>query len=574
MKKALLFFMSCTLLLVACRHDDLQETAPNKSLEQNALKGKSFVVTQSELESRYSGNKNLRSILQNEFKTGSGLVKTTSEGEENSVHIDLDHIQVIESDQMHAITYYVEIREQGEAEETQELYNLMYFSKDYETYHVILLRYDFSQIPFQQFIRQPELTLSILGFVPLNDIENIYENIEYSISNGLKSTSSTQTTGLSPVMYYEFINLADCATTVAVEGQPCKGTPPHNYGEPCSMSGNMRATPGYSYMDLSGCFGGGSGGGGNSGGGSVGSPGGGGNSGGGGNPGGGGGSGETSPSPGTPRWSNPIADMGELIDIGGLIGQPNIGNTDNNYKILNSLVENNKVALKDLYDKRNQSREYGYRFSKTKQGTLIKVVAPVALPLVSSTQLGVKVLRTNLSIIGYVHTHTNTSVQSDGSYVHPMFSHTDIMALFDMVNKNPSIDKNPPDLFAGLMVNGGFYVVMFLNDVTHNNIAAKYSNFATMNGNKMTANEQAQVWKDMEEKLKRYYDYIARQGSNKDVRYEKALLLTLKEANLNVKVYKMPDDGGQFNGKWRALSQPTNIVDPYDNTQPIETILN
>ena len=130
--------------------------------------------------------------------------------------------------------------------------------------------------------------------------------------------------------------------------------------------------------------------------------------------------------------------------------------------------------------------------------------------------------------------------------------------LLPIGNKIVDDDKNPVDLFAGLIVNGGFYVIMFPNDVTHNNITTKYSNFVTMNGNKLTANDQAQVWKDIRDDLEGYYDKIARQGSNKQIKYEKALLLTLKKHNLNVKVYKMPDDGGQFNGKWRALSLPAN----------------
>ena len=206
----------------------------------------------------------------------------------------------------------------------------------------------------------------------------------------------------------------------------------------------------------------------------------------------------------------------------------NLSNTDHNSKILNSLTSNNKVALNNLYIYRNQPQEHGYRFSKSKSGNLINVVAPIPLPLFSSTQLSVKVLRTNHSIIGYVHTHGNTSIQPDGSVVHPMFSHTDIMALFDMANKNPSIDKNPVDLFAGLIVNGGFYVIMFPNDVTHNNITTKYSNFVTMNGNKLTANDQAQVWKDIRDDLG-YYDKIARQGSNKQIKYEKSFVTYIKK---------------------------------------------
>ncbi|KAA5531695.1 hypothetical protein [Paenimyroides baculatum] len=379
------------------------------------------------------------------------------------------------------------------------------------------------------------------------------------------STASVQTTSNSPALVRQFLDLSDCVTVTVEPGKPCKGSgnPKHNYGESCGMSGSDRATQGSVVYDFSGCdnsSGGGSGGGNpGSGGGSVGSPGGGGNSGGGG-------------STPNPIKSNPTKKFKDFLDK--IRIQINIQNTDRNSKILNSLVENNKVTLKELYDKRNEQREYGYRFSKTKTGDLIKVTAPGALPLVTNTQLGTKVLRTNHSIIGFTHTHGNTTIQSDGSVVHPMFSHTDIMALFDMVNKNPSIDKSPPDLFVSLIVNDGFYVIMLPNDVTHDNIATKYSNFATMNGNNMTANDQAQVWKDIRKDLKGYYDNIARQGSNKSIKYEKALLLKLKEYNLNVKVYKMPDDGGLFNGKWRALSLPANSKDPFDNTQPIETILN
>lgn len=58
--------------------------------------------------------------MQKEFKT-EGLIKANSVEGENGVYIDLDHIQVYESVQMHAITYYVEIGEQTETDEPQEM---------------------------------------------------------------------------------------------------------------------------------------------------------------------------------------------------------------------------------------------------------------------------------------------------------------------------------------------------------------------------------------------------------------------------------------------------------------------
>lgn len=550
--------MSCSLLFMGCRHDDVLET---DTLQNNevGLKGKSFVLTQSELEARYADNKNLYTILQNEFKTENGLIKANSETDENSVYIDLDHIQVFESREIHAITYKVNIEgisTEPESGRIKEVFNLVYFSTNKIDYYVTLFRYDFSTISFERFVQSPQLTNQLLTFVPLKDIEYIYENIHSSIFNGMANKGGAFTSFT--------IQHSDCSETTYVAGTECKGSgnPKHSYGEPCGMTGSDRATPGFSYTTYKPC-GGGSGG---SVGGSVGGPGSG--------PGSGGGSGGGGSTPTQPIKANPIKSPGYFNDIGGYLAQINNGNTNNNSKILKSLVENNKVALQDLYAKKNYNQEHGYRFSKTKTGDLIKVVAPISLPLVTAYSLGTKILRINHSIIGFVHTHTNPNQKVDDSYAHPMFSHTDIMALFDMVNKNPSIDKNPPDLFTGLMVNGGFYVIMFPNDVTHNNIATKYSNFATMTNNKMAANREAQVWTDMENKLKTYYENIRRNGSNKDIRYEKALLLTLKEFGLNVKVYKMADDGGQFTSPWKALSLPTTTKDPFDTTQPIEALLN
>lgn len=509
--------------------------------------------------SRYENNKVVKGVLNSGFNKNQEGKTTFSESGKNpyGVYIDLDHIQVFESNEIHAITYKVDIEgmsTESEDGKIKEIFNLVYFSTNKVDYYVTLFRYDFSRIPLDHFIKNPQETDNLLTFVPLKDIENIYENIHSSIFNGLAGKGG-------PSLYLSFQS-DDCSETTIVAGTTCKGdgNPKHNYGEPCGMTNpNDRATPGFSYTTYSPCGGGYRGGG--SGGGSVGSP---------GHGGGGGGS-----TPAQPIKANPIKLPGDFVKYpGGRFSQIDLGNTNNNSKILKNLVENNKVSLKDLYDKRNEQREHGYRFSKAKIAGEMKVTSPIALPLATLYSLSTKVLRTNHSIIGYTHTHGNTSVMQDGNQVFPMFTHSDIMALFDMVNKNPTIDKNPSDLFAGLMVNACFYVIMLPNDVTHENVATKYSNFATMNGTKMTANKEAQAWTDMMKKLSSRYKVIAKNGTNKDIQYEKALLLTLKEFNLNVKVYKLPDDNGQFNTKWRELKLPANSQKMSDNTQPIETILN
>lgn len=560
--------MSCSLLFMGCRHDDVLENDPNQSHEETGLKGKSFVVTQTELEAKYAGNKSLNSILQKEFKTDNGLIKTNSVDEEAAygVYIDLDYVTVFESDQIHTITYHVTLEEQEETDEIQEVYNLMYFSHDYETYYVTLLRYDFSQISFQEFVMNPDIYRAQLAFLPLNDIENIYENIRYSFSN-VNQTAGKTAYNYEVAVGLQRLEYQPCSVTVNVSGIPCQrcglNAGEVKNGRQCANENPAtKPVPGYSYTDSRPCSG---------------APGSGAPDGHGGGPGGGGGGySPVRPNPNpNPITTYPIKKDGNIFKSNLVLYQINTGNnTDRNSKILNSLVENNRVTLKELYDKRNEPREYGYRFSKTKTGDLIKVTAPGALPLVTNTQLGVKSLR-GASVIGFAHTHTNTDTQPDGSYVYPMFSHTDIMALFEMVNKNPSIDKSPPDLFVGLIVDAGFYVIMFPNDVTLDNVATKYSNFAIMNGNKMTANNQAQAWIGIQDDLQNLYDLVKRGEKYKqNIRYEKALLKTLKKYNLNVNVYKMPDDGGQFNAKWRALSLPANTNDTFDNTQPIETILN
>lgn len=532
------------------------EKDPNQSHNEDALKGKTFVLTQEQLEAKYTGNKNLNNILQKEFKTEGGLIKTNSADEaQNEVYIDLDHVQVLESAQMHAITYYVEIGEQEETDEPQEVYNLMYFSTDYETYHVILYKYDFSQIPFQQFVSHPELTMNVLGFIPLNDIENIYENIKQSTSQAAKSTSSVSTNNYAAV-YYQFINLADCATTVVVDGQPCKGSgnPKHNYGEQCGMSGNDRATPGYSYMDFSGCGGGtpGSGGGGG-GGGSVGSPG-----GGGGNPGGGG------STPANPIWSNPIKNPGNIFAVGQLVGGINIGTNNKNLEVLNGILENNLATLQDLHSKANDTREHGNMFIKVKKnGKYTPLANQTALQLENGSNwaLNIKPAVENPFNTGILHTHTNKNtviyVYNEPTKAVPMLSHTDIQALFFLSTANSGNDKQLSESFFGLMTGQNLYVIMFHNDATLTNFFSKYGkHFANMRVN-------TKLWAKIERELKDEYSKITSVSSSinpalEATMYEKALLRVLRDNNLPINFYRLPANNGQFNGTWKLLGLDTN----------------
>src|SRR5690606_10702871 len=215
-------------------------------------------------------------ILKNDFKHESSDKTVMSSSGSVPVYIDLDYVQVFESEGMHAITYHVVIgdEEKDAKDNPKVLYNLMYYSLDYKNYYVILYRYDFTEILFDAFIRDPNSILNVLGFIPLNDIEDIYENIAYSYSQILRGTSSVSVKGIRPEIPV-FFDMADCMDLVTIGGDPCTGDAHHQYGDDaCNLEGNQRATPGYSFMDFSDCHddepggGGGSGsGGGNPGGG-------------------------------------------------------------------------------------------------------------------------------------------------------------------------------------------------------------------------------------------------------------------------------------------------------------------
>ena len=544
---------------MGCRHDDVLENDPHQSREETGLKGKSFVVTQTELEAKYAGNKSLNNILQKEFKTESGLVKTHSESDgQNGVYIDLDHVQVFESSEMHAITYYVEIGEQEETDEPQEVYNLMYFSKDYENYHVILFKYDFSQIPFQQFVAHPESIIDVLGFVPLNDIENIYENISYSISHGLNSTSSVQTTSTSPTVVRLFI---DCVEITIVPEQPCGGRDQHSYGDQsCPHRGTrLGATPARTIYDFSGCGnsnGGGSGGGtpGNGGNPSV------------GNPVGGGGSTPTNPNP-SPIKSIPIK-IKEWLDL--IIVQININKINHNHKTLKA-ISNSSVIKTDLinfYSKLDQTIEYGtaYGFKTVNKSYLYDNNWSLPNPVLQDGKISL--LTANAKYCGVIHTHPE-KVGNPSVKLAPLFSMADLTAIFKFANETTaSPNRKPAEAFIGAVNKYGLYMAMLPNDVTKTNMATRYADFTkTLNG-KVVADLNKPKWDKIEEKLSHKYSEIensSKTEAQKKTAHEKALLEVMKEYGLEMNIYFLNQNSGTFNGTWQQVTLNNNGQVEYIN---------
>lgn len=324
----------CLLLLavVSCQQDDLRDYEHKNEQIIDVKQGRTTVVNQQELMNRYVGN-NLAVILKNGFEQES-KIQTTMSSSEIPVYIDLDHIQVFESAKMHAITYRVVIGDEAKDAngKPEMVYNLMYYSHDYKDYYVTLFRYDFTTISFERFIQDPKLTLEVLGFIPLNDIEDIYENIAYSYLQGLRSTSST--TGVRS-MNNNHVSMLDDCIDVEIVIDHCSGPAKHLYGDDeCTKEGNDRAKPTYVVLSFSDCFDSPVFGGGPTGhpyGPISGSPGG----------GGGGGSNPTNPIKGIP-----IKKGGDFVAIGDTFSQINIGNPNQNVKTLKAISRDIKNDLK------------------------------------------------------------------------------------------------------------------------------------------------------------------------------------------------------------------------------------
>lgn len=342
----------------------------------------------------------------------------------------------------------------------QEIYNLVYFIKDNEQPFVTLLRYDFSQYSLEFYLDNPGIILQILSFFPLSDIgSDIESNIANSLvapvvtgnsSNSLISTKSFSG-GVNLQLSFSFINLSDCVETVYVEGSECQGSgfPKHKYGEQCGMKGNMRATPGYSYMDFSGC---------RTGyqpvpGGSVGSPG-----------GGGGGGGSSTPTVPSITPSFPIQRVEDLVYRNRII-QINIGQKstnadwikemDKNLEFtakLNELKSASSLGYESAYSMFNNAAS-GIQFSPKYTGKANDVTFGGQVAL--QTQLSSTLV--SLNCIGFMHCHKN-----DGS-TYKTFSFSDLEAFCRLA----SLSTQPQEQLSLYLTtqNGGTYVMKMTNKV-------------------------------------------------------------------------------------------------------------
>lgn len=218
--------------------------------------GEAFTFNQEELEKRYLEARNysaLSSVKQqflNNNNANSEIVQL--------VTMDLESIQVFESKEIHSITYKVTIGEDEFNENGDPLvvYNLMHFSKDYNTYYFTLLRYDLSKTSYEDYIANPHESENVLTIIPLNDIGNIYENISYSfakellINPDLLSKNST--------FYTKIIDFGNCARAIDLAGVECKSCGLHFNetvdGKWCTHKDpDVRPKPAYTFLDLSPC---------------------------------------------------------------------------------------------------------------------------------------------------------------------------------------------------------------------------------------------------------------------------------------------------------------------------------
>lgn len=531
----------CLLLssVISCQQDDVYHQSDNSVSE--FTEGKTSVMNQNELMNRYSGD-NLGGLLKNSFEQENS-VQTTMSSASTPVYIDLDHIQVYESPNIHAITYHVVIGDMDKNinGEPQTRYNLVYYSKDYINYYVTLLRYDFSTTSLERFIQNPSDIMSMLSFVPLNDIENIYDNIAYSYSEGLRST-----TEINPISFPQFIDLSDCAELVVEEGTPCAGRAKHEYGESCSKIGSERATPSSTYMDFSDCFdspifgGGGSGGGGGS---FPGTP-------------------TPDPEPINPIKGSPIKKIGDFVYVGDFFAQINIGNNNQNVKTLKAIKRDIKADLQYFNSNLNLAIEIGkgYQF-KTINGVYTKSLT-FDLQNPSLQKPKIDMTKARAYLCGVFHIHP-IKLGSQNHKHAPLFSPADLRAIFRFTNVSSAVpDRKPSEAFIGVVNKYGAYVVMLPNDVTQDNIATKYEDFISTNNNgRIFGDEDKEVWKEMEEKLEKEYNKIDNSSSydedEKKVEHEKALLEIMKEYGLDLNLYFLAKDEGEFDGSWQKVSLNT-----------------
>lgn len=553
MKKLLCFlFVSSALIMGSCVQDDLHQTVDHHRQFNDPLEGNTFTVDQKNLESIYSGNENLKEIFKNQFKKNLSDKTINSLGSKISTRIDLDHIQVYEAKRLHAITYAVHVFDE-KGDPTKEIYNLMYYSTDKENYYVTLLKYDFSKVSFPQFLKDPSFN-DVISIYPLDDYQDIDKELNRSI------------TSVNPIYTKEIIPLGDCVKEVSVAGNPCKGSgnPKHEYGDAsCGMTGNNRATPGYSYMDFSDCgkdsSGGGGGGGYSPGPGTPGGP---------SNPGGG--------NPGGPiKVVTPIKNISDLVKSGILLGQINIGSNNANVKMLKAISSHLNADIKSLYGKLNEFREYGsaHKFGiENGNYTYNSVGGKITLPNSPGSTKTINLAHAILAFYGVLHTHPNSFGSSDQNST-PLFSTGDLSCLFRFTNKSTyDPNRKPSEAFVGVVNKYGTYIVMVPNSVQSDSIVKKYDKFIksenSAHGIRIKGDDTKAIWKKMEEDLKKEYSLVAHSNYSEDVKKKKneeALLKTMKKYELDLNIYFLESNEGSFDKNWQQLSlnngqiQYTNI---------------
>src|SRR5690606_19211743 len=245
-----------------------------------------------------------------------------------------------------------------------------------------------------------------------------------------------------------------------------------------------------------------------------------------------------------------------------IIFDPNIGTFNTNLKTLKGLVENNLATLQDLYSKASDNREHGNIFIKVKQnGKYIPLANQTPLQLANGSNWALKIIPAVkvAANTGILHTHTNknTPIYEKGKEekAGPMFTHTDLRALFYLGQSFPTSNKALPDLFFGLMTSESLYVVMFPNDATKINFVTKYgTSFYTWRDND-------EKWNDIGEELRDEYNKITPSTATDAVKakmYEKALLTVLKDNELPLNFYRLDANSGQFNGSWKLLGLDAN----------------
>src|SRR5690606_30953786 len=111
-----------------------------------------------------------------------------------------------------------------------------------------------------------------------------------------------------------------------------------------------------------------------------------------------------------------------------------------------------------LYNNRNDTREHGYAFTKqTINGQPSPFANSTALQLSNGSDwsLDIKTILEVSNYTGLMHTHTNPNykIVTKGGfyYADPMFSHTDIWALFRLSRPNNAINKELAESFMGLI---------------------------------------------------------------------------------------------------------------------------